>query len=187
MPLGVVVVCVAALAVLLAASFDFVRNFTRREVSKARMIPYGAPATIPRDLVFQQGKARIELDSQSNTITFVQCHFRNSFWTLRPSPRFTCPVSDVLDVYHQRHESRRSSPSYETRIVTTQGKASIFLPTDAPQDAQLQPIRQALAPVCKGTPSGGFMQSPMFIYVLGFVGGAIGLLAILVYQGLIVK
>ena len=171
----------AALAFGGAALLRFVRNFNHREVSPAPMSPIGASAAIPHDLVFLHGGTRIELDSQANTITFVRCHLGNGFWTLRSSPTFTCPLSEVVDVYHQPHRESGRGTSYETRIVTNHGKASIFLPAHAPQDAQLKLIRQALAPICTATPSAGFTQSPMFVLVLGFIGGAIALLGILVF------
>lgn len=157
-----------------------VRSLVNRRVdvgpqTHAAMKKYLDPVK-PEDqiLYFESGKKRVILDISQEMITFVKCHTSNGFLTLWSSAEHSCPVTDVLDVYHQPQYHEGSGPllGYETRIVTTGGKACIFLEPDDLDDEELRPIREYLAVISVQTRSAGFSQSPAFmnfIAVIAFI------------------
>lgn len=124
---------------------------------------------------FKHGKTRIVIKRDDGAVTFYNCHYSNSFWTLRADRVFTCPLEDILGVYnvgqfgHGRH-----AKSPETRIVTKHGKTMIFLPKREREATQeLEKIREFLSRVGQHTPDAGISQHPVIIPIVGFALAAL--------------
>jgi hypothetical protein len=89
------------------------------------------------------------VDLEQQTVTFERCHWRRSFWAVRPDRAFTCAFADILAV----HDSRIGGV-YTVTVVTRGGKATLYQGM-----SRLQDVRDLLASV--SAPSGGpILENP---------------------------
>jgi hypothetical protein len=72
--------------------------------------------------------SRVIVDVDSGTITFERCHWPRRFWALRPEERYTCHLTDILEIHHDSLLTwllTREARWQGATIVTHTGKASI--------------------------------------------------------------
>ena len=130
-----------------------------------------------------QGKREILVSPKKRQITFLNCHLRNSFWTIRSQAEFTCRFDDLLDVYfvvdcYRRRHNREKCEFAQITIVTNRGKAQVNSPIDSQAAKKGDQICKMLKPVCQRTPSAPITEHPAFVPVVGFAGGTIVLIVI---------
>ena len=68
-----------------------------------------------------QRQKRVLLDAEARSVVFQHCHYRRSFWTIRPEAERKCSLDDVLAVHGWRRPFSLNS-AYSVTVVTPFGR-----------------------------------------------------------------